>query len=138
MVEDVKRFTGIDEVITLECYNRALNYGNGRLYNDAGPYEWIYLLEHASYVCMDSFHATVFALKFGKDFCHALKSGDNNSTSSQNTRMYDMLGRYGLLNKIYDGVSEAWKQPVDFEKIGRIVEKEIKESVGVLKFEIEG
>lgn len=137
MVEEVKRFTGITEVITLECYNRSLNYGNGRLYNDAGPYEWVYLLEHASYVCMDSFHATVFALKFGKDFCHALKNADNNSSSSQNTRMYDTLGRYGLLNKIYDGMSGDWKHAVDFEKVGRIVEKEIKESVGFLNFEIE-
>ena len=129
MVEDVKRFTGIDEVITLECYNRTLNYGNGRLYNDAGPYEWIYLLEHASYVCMDSFHATVFALKFGKDFCHALKSGDNNSTSSQNTRMYDMLGRYGLLNKIYDGTSEDWKQTVDFENVWETMDKSMQSSI---------
>lgn len=66
MVQDVKSFTGIKDVITLECYNRDLNYGNGRLYKDAGPYEWVYLLRHASYVCMDSFHATVFALKFQK------------------------------------------------------------------------
>ena len=60
MVQDVKRFTGIQDVITLECYDRTRVYGGGRLYKDAGPYEWVYLLRHASYVCMDSFHATVF------------------------------------------------------------------------------
>ena len=138
MVADVKHFTGINDVITLECYNRPLNYGNGRLYNDAGPYEWVYLLEHASYVCMDSFHATVFALKFNKNFCHALKNEENNSVDSQNTRMFDMLGRYGLLNKIYDGKSDSWKMSVDFESVGKIIEDEIKDSVDFLKYEIEG
>jgi len=136
MVEDVKRFTGIENVITLECYNRPLNYGGGILYNDAGPYEWVYLLEHASYVCMDSFHATIFALKFGKDFCHALKCGEG-EVGSQNTRMYDLLGRYGLSYKIYERQSESWTKTVDFERVNTIMDEEVNESLEFLKYEIE-
>lgn len=136
MVQDVKRFTGIQNVITLECYNRDLNYGNGRLYKDAGPYEWVYLLRHASYVCMDSFHATVFALKFQKEFVHAMKNADT-ETGSQNTRMYDILNRYGLLYKLYtDSSNESWRRTIDYNKVNPVIENEIKDSMGYLKYEI--
>lgn len=136
MVQDVKRFTGIKDVITLECYNRDLNYGNGRLYKDAGPYEWVFLLRHASYVCMDSFHATVFALKFQKEFVHAMKNEDK-ETGSQNTRMYDILSRYGILYKNYIGeVGSEWKKKIDYLQLNALLEKEINESMEYLKFEI--
>lgn len=135
MVEDVKQYTGISDVITLECYNRPLNYGGGRLYNDAGPYEWVYLLSHASYVCMDSFHATVFALKFQKDFVHAIKNVEG-ETGSQNTRMYDILNRYGLSYKIYNSQADAWKKNIDYINIEGIMNSEIIESMLFLKQEL--
>lgn len=137
MVQDTKQFTGINEVITLECYNRSLSYGNGRLYKDAGPYEWIYLLQHASYICMDSFHATVFALKFGKEFVHALKNEDS-ETGSQNTRMYDILGRYGLLYKLYtDHMRTDWQKLIDYDRVSPIMIKEIEASIDYLNNAIE-
>lgn len=137
MVQDVKRFTGIDKVIALECYNRKLTYGGGMTYQDAGPYEWVYLLKHASYVCMDSFHATVFALKFQKEFVHTMKNADS-ETGSQNTRMYDILSRYGILYKNYndDGGIE-WQKPIDYQRLTPVIEKEIKDSLNFLKYEVE-
>lgn len=137
MVQEVKRFTGINKVISLECYNRKLTYGGGFTYQDAGPYEWVYLLKHASYVCMDSFHATVFALKFHKEFVHAMKNTDS-ETGSQNTRMYDIFRRYGLMYKNYndDGATE-WQKTIDYSKVDPIIEAEIEDSMKYLKFEIE-
>lgn len=137
MVQDVKRFTGIEKVINLECYNRPRVYGGGITYQDAGPYEWVYLLRHASYVCMDSFHATVFALKFQKEFVHAMKNADT-ETGSQNTRMYDILSRYGILYKNYtaDGGTN-WQQRIDYQRLTPLLESEIKDSMDYLKYEIE-
>lgn len=136
MVQTVKRKTGIENVITLDCYNRPLNYGNGRLYLDAGPYEWVYLLQHASYICADSFHATVFALKFGKEFVHALKN-DDKGIESQNTRMYDLLGRYGLKYKLYKPDSDEWQTPIDLDRVHKMMDVEIADSMKYLKWEIE-
>lgn len=137
MVQDVKRFTGIDKVINLECYNRRRVYGGGITYWDAGPYEWVYLLRHASYVCMDSFHATVFALKFHKEFVHAMKNADT-ETGSQNTRMYDILSRYGILYKNYnDDGGTGWQQRIDYQRLTPLIEQEIKDSMDYLKYEIE-
>lgn len=137
MVQDVKRFTGIKNVITLDCYNRPLVYGEGFTYLDAGPYEWIYLLQHASYICMDSFHATVFALKFQKEFVHAMKN-DDKETGSQNTRMYDILSRYGILYKNYNtNGSNDWQKKIDYQHLTPLIEKEIEDSLNYLKYEIE-
>lgn len=137
MVQDVKRFTGIEKVIALECYNRTRIYGDGMTYQDAGPYEWVYLLRHASYICMDSFHAVVFALKFHKEFVHAMKN-DDNEAGSQNTRMYDIMRRYGLLYKNYDDdAGTAWQQPVDYGRVDAIMSSEIEDSMNFLRYEIE-
>lgn len=136
MVQDVKRFTGIEKVINLECYNRPRIYGGGITYQDAGPYEWVYLLRHASYVCMDSFHATVFALKFQKEFVHAMKNADT-EIGSQNTRMYDILNRYGLMYKLYtDSSNESWQQTIDYNKVNPVIETEIEDSMNFLCEEI--
>ena len=137
MVQDVKRFTGIDKVINLECYDRQRVYGGGITYRDAGPYEWVFLLRHASYVCMDSFHATAFALKFQKEFVHAMKNADT-ETGSQNTRMYDILSRYGILYKNYtDDGGTGWQQRIDYQRLTPLIEQEIKDSMDYLKYEIE-
>lgn len=137
MVQDVKAFTDIDQVITLDCNNSDRVYGGGFTYHDAGPYEWVYLLRHASYVCMDSFHATVFALKFQKEFVHTMKNSDTES-GSQNTRMYDILSRYGILYKNYNGDGgKEWQKPIDYQKLTPIIENEIRDSMEFLKFEVE-
>ena len=132
MVQDVKRFTGINDVITLDCYNRDYAYGGGRLYSDAGPYEWVYLLQHASYICMDSFHATVFALKFQKEFVHAMKN-EESEIGSQNTRMYDILERYGILYKNYkNDTSTEWQTAIKFNIVNKLIDIETQESMKYL------
>lgn len=136
MVREVKAFTGIENVITLDCSNNVRTYGGGFTYHDAGPYEWVYLLKHASYICMDSFHATVFALKFKKEFVHTMKNSDSES-GSQNTRMYDILSRYGILYKNYnDDGGKEWQKDIDYERVTPIIENEIHDSMDFLKFEI--
>lgn len=136
MVNDVKQKTQIKDVITIDCYGRDINYGNGRVYKDGGPYEFVYLLSHAAWVCMDSFHATVFALKFEVDFVHILKAQDDNHVISQNARMKDLFARYGLSYKLYDVNSSEWLKPIDFNKLDVIIEKEIVDSKRFLLKEI--
>ncbi len=139
MVNDVKARTAIDKVITVDCYGYTLNYGDGYVYHDGGPYEWVYLLSHASVVCMDSFHATIFALKFHKDFVHILKTKpkENSNNSSQNGRMYDILSRYGILYKLYNAENTDWMKPIDFAHVDEIMKSEIEDSLKYLKFEVE-
>ena len=133
MVENVKRQIGIQDVIIIDCVGSDMTYGNGFIYKDGGPYEFVYLLSHASYVCTDSFHATIFSLKFQKECAHILKSDDDGDVNSQNTRMFDILKRYGLLYKLYKNDSLEWMREIDYSVVNEIIDEEIKNSMAYLK-----
>ena len=66
---------------------------------DAGPAQWLALFEHASFVCTDSFHGSVFSNLFQVPFVsfhrHAAKSGQ-----STNSRIDTLLGVLGLSKRI--------------------------------------
>ncbi len=136
IIQEVKELTGVQEAIALDCYERDLVLQGAKTYGDAGPYEWVSLLSGASYVCTDSFHATLFSLKFHKDFVTALKDGDADA-GSQNTRMYDLLGRYSLSHKLYDGRSDGWKTPPDWDVADSVAAKEVRSSLEYLQNSIE-
>ena len=65
-----------------------------------------------------------------------MKNADS-ETGSQNTRMYDIFSRYGLMYKNYndDGTTE-WQKTIDYDKVDSIIESEIEDSMNYLKFEI--
>lgn len=136
MVNRVKKETGIKDVITIDCTQSKHNYGDGILYKDGGPYEFIYLLSHATFICMDSFHATIFALKFRINFTHILKTADDKAENSQNERMKDLFTRYNITHKIYNKSTTLWKKEIDWDYIESISETEIAKSLSYLEYAI--
>ena len=135
MVEDVKKRTGIDDVITVSCGNMC-NFGGGIFYNGGGPYEFVYLLRNSALVCTDSFHATLFSLKMEVDFVHILKNANDNINVSQNSRMYDILARYDLAYKLYKKDSNDWLRTPNFSEIYKKMSAEIEDSTEFLNKEI--
>lgn len=90
---------------------------------DAGPAQWLALFEHASFICTDSFHGSVFSNLFQAPFVsfrrHAAKNGQ-----STNSRIDTLLGVLGLMGRIcedeaaFDAIAAG---PVDFtEPEGRL------------------
>ncbi len=77
----------------LVCIPR--HYGDTKSTNisvyDAGPAEFLYLIDHAEYVITDSFHASVFSIIFNKGFS-ALKR------STMNQRLEDLFSRLSIDN----------------------------------------
>ncbi len=138
MVNRVKEETGIKDVITVDCTHGKINYGDGILYKDGGPYEFIYLLSHAAFICMDSYHATIFAIKFRINFTHILKSEDDKSENSQNERIWDLFSRYNIKYKIYNKETISWKNGIDWDYVESISEKEIAYSLSYLEKAING
>ncbi|SFG53325.1 polysaccharide pyruvyl transferase family protein [Prevotella sp. KH2C16] len=61
---------------------------------NAGPREWLGLIENASYVLTNSFHGTVFSLLFGKSFNTLI------SDESKVSRIYTLLNDFGLMKNI--------------------------------------
>lgn len=66
-----------------------------------------------------------------------MKDADT-ETGSQNTRMYDILGRYGILYKNYNADdNNGWRRRIDYRHLTPLIEDEIRNSMDYLKYEIE-
>ena len=86
--------------------------------------EWLELVDNASYVITNSFHGTVFSLIFNTPFIVIPISG---VVSRMNNRVYDMLEKYGLRERIYkDSLTELFL-PIDFSNFNKVKENEEKE-----------
>lgn len=81
---------------------------------NAGPAEWLALVEHASFVCTDSFHGSVFSSIFQVPFVsfrrHAATSGQ-----STNSRIDTLLGVLSLTKRLCE--SEAFFDNIAAESV---------------------
>lgn len=104
--------------------------------NDAGPMEFVHLIEHSSLVCTDSFHATAIAINLRKPFIELLRFSDEDN-ASQNTRIYDLLAHYDLKERIYSNKHTQWMQPIDYNRVYEILHKDRIYSLNYLSSSIE-
>ena len=73
-------------LILLDAPVLDMKFKNARFIKDAGPAEFLYLVQHASFVITTSFHGTAFALNFGIPFYSVIRD-----RSGFDTRMIDLL-----------------------------------------------
>ena len=65
---------------------------------DAGPAEFLGWFRHASYVCTNSFHGTVFAAQFQKPFFTAVAPME--MAAPERSRIFSLLSRLGLTDRV--------------------------------------
>ena len=73
--------------------------------------EWLYLINNAACVITNSFHGTVFCLQFRKKFLTIPLVG---KFSKQNDRIFDLLGKFHLKSRIYNGDMNRAMDDMDF------------------------
>ena len=73
-------------LILLDAPILDMKFKNARFIKDAGPAEFLYLVQHASFIITTSFHGTAFALNFGIPFYSVIKD-----CSGFDTRMVDLI-----------------------------------------------
>ena len=73
-------------LILLDAPVLEMKFKNARFIKDAGPVEFLYLVQHASFVITTSFHGTAFALNFGIPFYSVIRDH-----SGFDTRMIDLI-----------------------------------------------
>lgn len=83
----MKRKTGIAKVIVIMKNLRDIGSGYSSRF-DTGPIEFLNLIENASYVITDSFHATCFSLLFHTKFWVFVEP---DSTTKPNSRIFNIL-----------------------------------------------
>ena len=133
-VAELSELTGLP-VFTLACTEKGLsNYGN--VLADAGPYEFLWILKNAEYVCTDSFHAFALSIIFQKNIFIFKRFGDKN-VKSQNSRIYSLARTMGLTDYIVSENNEMRKImeffPVNYKKVNQLLNIEREKSMNFLK-----
>lgn len=93
--------------------------------NNAGPLEFLDLINKASVVISSSFHATAFSIILEKEFYVYPLKGQNNSS-----RMTDLLNRLEIIERFN---SQNTQDILDYTKIGIKLDEHIQESKSFLK-----
>ncbi|QOS68991.1 polysaccharide pyruvyl transferase family protein [Eggerthella guodeyinii] len=77
---------------------------------DVGPSEFLWLVDHARFVCTDSFHATVFSILFGTPFIVFEREKIGKAGADMNSRVSNLLETFDLSERIV-------KQEADLSRI---------------------
>lgn len=136
-VQDVAMRLGINKVVIVPALENGEFFVDGAVrYVGATPCEFVRLIDEAKFVCTDSFHATVLSMLLSKPFVEFMRF-DDGDTYSQNSRIYEILGRYGLMERIYDHDSEKWSAPIDYMPIHNAIGRDRDESLALIRRMIE-
>lgn len=95
-----------------------------------GPTEFLELLLNAKYIVTNSFHGTVFAINFNKQFFLELHTSANHT----NSRMQHLLDLFQLNERlIINGKHDNIFKPIDYENVNRTLAKERENSIKFLR-----
>ncbi len=131
-LQDVQTKTGVKNIIIIpSAENPDFSCEGAVIYKNACPVEFVDLLQKATFVCTDSFHATALSINHSIPFVEFMRFKDGDKTS-QNSRIYDLLRHYGLMNRIYDKESDGWIAPIDYHVVQNILNDDRKQSMDYL------
>lgn len=114
--------------------NSDINFGDIQIEN-AGPREFLGLIENAKGVITDSFHATAFSIIFNKAFW-ALPRFQNRKGQNNNHRVVDILDQFSL-SEYYSNSNDMLPQ-IRFDEANIILKARVEESCSFLKGALEG
>lgn len=102
--------------------------GNMEALLTATPDQFVYLIDHASLICTDSFHATVFSIIFNKPF---LLHSREDELESMNSRLETLLKTLKLEYKLYTEEVNLWD--CDYVEAHKIIARERETFINYLK-----
>lgn len=126
-VKTVAKAYGISDVVVIPSYENPHfqypQYGCGMRYEHATPSEFLRLLFEASIIVTDSFHGMALSINLSRQFVGLLRFDDSDA-SSQNSRIYGLLGHYGLNGRLYGNCDFTKPQIIDYNQIKKIVQED--------------
>lgn len=114
--------------IPIDCHDMTTSKN---LLFDCGPAEWLSLIKNAAVVCTDSFHGMCFSVNFQKDF-YVFNKCVGGINSGDNSRIYDLLNRVGLLDRFVDVNTKVEFSHVDYSKPNELLQEERQNSIAYL------
>jgi len=103
-----------------------------RIVYTAGPAEWLNLVKNAAFVYTDSFHGTVFAMKYRKPFLAYY------TEESRAERLRDLAERYGIDHSVVRSLQDTLERkcleiPPDYESVTDQINRHRRMSLSFLK-----
>lgn len=124
-VEELARKNNLDNIIVIDSKESGTIVGGTRNISFISPLGFVALIQNAALVCTDSFHATAISINSGRDFV-VLKRFSDTDKASQNSRLYDLLSRYQLTDRLYSQGMEL--TGIDYARVHNLLERDIKDS----------
>jgi len=119
------------------CGIRQKVHPNARCILDAGPAEFLGLFKHATYVCTNSFHGTVFSVQFEKPFFTAVAPAE--LVAPERSRTFSILSRLGLTERIIGkGDTAEIDATIDWDDVSVKLTAARQSSLNYLKSALDG
>lgn len=83
---------------------------------DIGPFDFLNLIKYAKVVFTDSFHGCVFSIIFEKDLLVFKRFSDADKMST-NSRVTNLLERFGLSERLIEDFSNIEFNPIDYRRV---------------------
>ena len=102
---------------------------------DVDPADFLNLIRHASYVCTDSFHCSVFSMQYEKTF-FSFRRYARKTASSTNSRLDTLFKLAGVKDRILSGdedVKECLARKIDYKTVQSNLESIRTQSYEYLK-----
>lgn len=104
-------------------------------YVSANPFELLAYIRNADYVITDTFHGTVFSIKFNKRFATIIRHSTNGSYGNFEKLSY-LLSKFNLCNRQVEDIQNIESillSPIEFAEVNQIIENEKERAVTYLK-----
>lgn len=112
----------------------------GYIFADAGVREFLWLIDNASIILTDSFHAVALALNYNKEFV-VYKRFDDCDKSSQNSRITDVLDMFDVRDRLAaedHPAEQILERKIPYAKVNSLLEAQKEQSISYLKKALEG
>ena len=99
------------------------------------PFEVLAIIKKARYVVTDTFHGTVFSIKFNKQFGTLIRKG-NGETYGNYEKLYDLLETFSLNSREIVDINlleQTLKSPIDYNRVNEIIKYNRKRTIDYFK-----
>lgn len=96
------------------------------------PFELLSYVKNAEYIVTDTFHGTIFSIKYNKPFATLIRESNKN-------KLTDLLERLGLLSQRVSKIEDLPKileNKIDYDIINRFIESQREQSIEYLRTNI--
>lgn len=93
------------------------------------PFEVLAYFQHADYIITDTFHGSVFSIKYGKKFATIIREANVQ-------KLTDLLERFSLCDRIVTKIQDlesVLKKEIDVASVQEKIKKEVEKSMQYLE-----